>query len=205
MKNLLLLCILFFAFQSTILAQNDFGIVLGGGLHNQDFISDSKSKFTPHLKAGFSYQRNIVNNRLRLSSSLNFHYFNGVKREFDSSTESSIVVENGIWEGEDEALNAYNPYEVSNKSYFAATLPTTLSINCKKFSFGGGIEFQYRTVNPNVSLGYIGNIQYRLSERFSVNANFVRSLTNDSYSIWSRPKTRTQRIEASIRYQLLKK
>jgi hypothetical protein len=204
MKNLLVLCILFFAFQNAIFAQNDFGIIIGGGLHNQDFILDSKSKFTPQFKAGFSYQRNIVDNRLRLSSSLNFHYFIGNEIEYSEAiTEVSIIGGGGFIE--DNVLSSYNYSNAKNKSYFAVTLPIILSINYKKFSFGGGIEFQYRTVNPDKNLAYVGNVQYQLSERFSIDANFVRSLTDDSYFSSSRTKTRTQRIEATLRYRLLKK
>jgi len=205
MKNLFLLCCLFFAFQNVLTAQGNFGITLGGGVYNQDVTADKNSKFTPQLKTGFDYQRNIINNRFKLSTSLNFHYFIGEKWADDNSVSTSESI-NGAWTGDDALLGSFSSSPPKNKSYFATSLPVILSVNWKKIGFGSGAEFQYRTVkNSNISLSYIANIQYSLSESFSIDVRFVRSLTDDNYFNFFQSITRTQRIEASLRYHLLKK
>ncbi len=211
MKNLLVLCILFFAFQNSVSAQGDLGLVIGGGLHNQDIISDmtpslsTATKFSPQFKFGFSYQHNLKGDKLKLSTGLNFHYLTKTKRQFSSV---SITSESIISSGsplDDVALTPFNSSEITSRdAHFAIAVPLILSVNWKKISIGGGAEYQVRTINPNIGFGYIGNIQFCLSERFSIDANYVRSLTN-SNSDSTQSKSRTQRIEASIRYRLSEK
>ena len=207
MKNLFLLFVLFFAFQNSISAQNDFGIVLGGGMYNRTNHQSSlgtKSEFTPQFKAGFSYQRNLNKSRFQLSTSLNFHYFSKVKRTYGRT---SVSIGESITGGdeEDTLLSSYNFRLVSRDAHFAMSLPFVLSVNLEKFSIGLGPEFQIKTINPQVGFSYLGRLQYRLSERFSVSANYVRGLLDENRNFEGSVKTKTQRIEASIHYQLLKK
>jgi len=203
MKNLLLLCLLFFAFQNVLSAQSDFGVLLGGGVYNQDYTTDNKSDFTPQLKTGFSYQRNIAKDKFQLSTALNFHYFNKIKRTFSYAlTEQSIIGNNNPLD--DAVLNNYNSRLTYRKTHFAVSLPVILSVNLKRLSIGTGSEFQFKTVDPQIGFSYLTRLQYRISERFSISANYVRSLLNENREFENYDKAKTQRIETSIRYCLIK-
>ncbi len=174
MKKLSFLSLMFFAFQNMVLAQNDIGLSIGGGLHNLvvDYSGQNEfanvfmvtdTKLEACFNAGLNIRRPIVKNKLQLNAGLNYYYL--------SPTSFPVTIQNGepVEVNTIDSLAIERPYipnflnqdENFTTAFHLISLPIGVYANTKWVRPGVGVELYHKRAKVASNITYTdqdGNI-----------------------------------------------
>lgn len=176
MKKYSFFGLVFFAFQTMVIAQADYGISAGSGIwwpHTKEY--EVSTEVAPTFNAGVFISKGIFNNRFGLELEVNYHFLmNNYTYKFVVNTLEHRVI------GDAEAASCFHQVSV----------PLNLFLNLQKFKVYTGLEYAFRTSESWAkdasgnryainSLGLTAGLSYQLTGRLLLDLRFRQGLTVD--------------------------
>ena len=195
--------------------------------------STDKTLVRPTIQVGLSYRKLIMQEKLYMDIGLAFSKLRPSRTQDEQLlVDNGTIKESGIFTvTETEIISSYEYRTKRNDNLIS--IPFSLSLNSKFFQPTMGLGIHYRQVyssitttrpvsadifsRPNLHpqfhyLGLTSFVGFRLpiTKRFNINVIYVRQFIRDfllkeDLSVASNPSGKMQRLDITLRYQLLKR